>query len=131
MAQQPLAYQNPDFLKAGAGRPVRIIAEYLEPLKRFHDQKIQDTVVFFGSARVDSREQAEQQIRRLNSRPAKGGDVHEARVARSQKPVFVEVRESIGVGATDGVAWRARLPNGVVIEAAVPLPEVVHALSRL
>ena len=39
--------------------PLRILAEYLDPMKRFKDQKIQDTVVFFGSARVDSRDRAE------------------------------------------------------------------------
>ena len=58
MSQQPLAYLDPEFLESEEGRPIRIIAEYLDPLKRFKDQKIQDTVVFFGSARVDSREGA-------------------------------------------------------------------------
>jgi len=35
------------------GTPLRIPVGYLEPLRRFKDQKIQDTVVFFGSARVE------------------------------------------------------------------------------
>ena len=52
MAQQPLAYLNPEFLDSSDARPIRILSEYLEPLRRFKDQKIQDTVVFFGSARV-------------------------------------------------------------------------------
>ena len=55
MAQQPLAYQSLEFLESADGRPIRILSEYLEPLRRFKEQKIQDTVVFFGSARVDSR----------------------------------------------------------------------------
>jgi len=62
---QPLAYLDPDFLESEEGRPIRILAEYLEPLRRFKDQKIQDTVVFFGSARVDSRERAERALKTL------------------------------------------------------------------
>src|SRR5258708_2736291 len=58
MAQQPMAYLDPEFLESQEARPIRILAEYLEPLGRFKEQKIQDTIVFFGSARVDSRERA-------------------------------------------------------------------------
>ena len=44
-----------EFLESDEARPMRILAEYLEPLRRFKHQNIQDTVVFFGSARVHSR----------------------------------------------------------------------------
>ncbi|HEY3767945.1 MAG TPA: TIGR00730 family Rossman fold protein [Candidatus Angelobacter sp.] len=50
----PLAYLNPDFLNSPDGRILRILAEYAEPLSRFRREKIQDTVVFFGSARFAS-----------------------------------------------------------------------------
>jgi len=46
-----LAYANLDFLNSPDGRVLRIFAEYLEPLARFRRERIQDTVVFFGSAR--------------------------------------------------------------------------------
>src|SRR5438067_83872 len=46
-----LAYANLDFLNSPDGRVLRILAEYLEPLARFRRERIQDTVVFFGSAR--------------------------------------------------------------------------------
>jgi len=68
MSQQPLAYLDPAFLESEEARPVRILAEYLEPLRRFKEQKIQDTVVFFGSARVDSRQRALQALRTLRAR---------------------------------------------------------------
>jgi len=58
MNNQPLAYLNHEFLETEEGRPMRILSEYLEPLGRFRREKIQDTVVFFGSARVASRERA-------------------------------------------------------------------------
>src|SRR5713226_2037622 len=68
MSQQPLAYLLSEFLESAEARPIRILAEYLEPLRRFKDQKIQDTVVFFGSARVDSRERAEVALGTLRAR---------------------------------------------------------------
>jgi predicted Rossmann-fold nucleotide-binding protein len=48
----PLAYKNEGFLESADARPLRIISEYLEPLSHFRKQRIRDTVVFFGSARL-------------------------------------------------------------------------------
>jgi uncharacterized protein (TIGR00730 family) len=88
MAQQPLAYLDPDFLESDEGRPVRILSEYLDPLKRFKDQKIQDTVVFFGSARVDSRERAERSLQTLRARGVRHADDHyEVELKKSRKAV--------------------------------------------
>jgi uncharacterized protein (TIGR00730 family) len=70
MSTQPLAYLMPEFLASDEARPIRIMAEYLEPLKRFRQERIRDTVVFFGSARVRSREAAERQIAALERGPA-------------------------------------------------------------
>src|SRR6266853_1895833 len=74
MPQQPLAYLLPELLESAEARPVRILAEYLEPLRRFRAQKIQDTVVFFGSARVDSRERAERALQTLRARGVSDAD---------------------------------------------------------
>src|SRR5689334_15246210 len=74
MPQQPMAYLYPEFLESNEARPLRILAEYLEPLRRFKDQRIQDTVVFFGSARVDSRERAERALRTLRARGDRDAD---------------------------------------------------------
>jgi uncharacterized protein (TIGR00730 family) len=49
-----LAYKNEEFLESDDGRPLRILAEYLEPLASFRREKVQDTVVFFGSARLSA-----------------------------------------------------------------------------
>jgi uncharacterized protein (TIGR00730 family) len=74
MNQQPMAYLNQEFLDSQEARPIRILTEYLEPLQRFKDQKIQDTVVFFGSARVDSRERAERALKTLRARGVRDAD---------------------------------------------------------
>jgi len=55
----PLAYENTDFLNSPDGRVLRILSEYSEPLARFRREKIQDTVVFFGSARFASLSDAQ------------------------------------------------------------------------
>jgi len=47
-----LAYENPDFLASDDARPLRILAEYLEPLRRFRREHVHETIVFFGSARL-------------------------------------------------------------------------------
>ena len=53
------AYLKESFLNSSGARPLRILAEYLEPKSRFDHYKIDDTIVFMGSARIVSREQAE------------------------------------------------------------------------
>ena len=50
--QTRLSYRNREFLDADDARPLRILAEYLEPLSVFRRERIRDTVVFFGSARI-------------------------------------------------------------------------------
>jgi len=113
MSQQPLAYQHPEFLESAEARPIRILAEYLEPLRRFKDQKIQDTVVFFGSARVDSRERAERALRTLRARGVHGADDHyQAELTKTRKALewaryYEEAREL----ARLLTAWSRTLPS--------------------
>src|SRR5258705_4869525 len=64
----PLAYQNEPFLSSPDGRILRILSEYAEPLSRFRREQIQDTVVFFGSARFQSREAAEKALKEAQAR---------------------------------------------------------------
>ena len=62
----PLAYENDQFLISPDGRILRILSEYVEPLARFRREQIQDTVVFFGSARFHSRSKTEQNLAALS-----------------------------------------------------------------
>ncbi len=58
-SKKPLkAYKNPRFLASPAARDLRILSEYLEPKDRFRKNQVVDTVVFFGSARTPSPEDA-------------------------------------------------------------------------
>jgi len=64
--RSPLAYENKKFLNGPDGRILRVLAEYQEPLSRFRRERIQDTIVFFGSARFHSRSQAEEALQLLD-----------------------------------------------------------------
>jgi uncharacterized protein (TIGR00730 family) len=94
-----MAYLDREFLESDEARPLRILAEYLEPLRRFKAENVQDTVVFFGSARIHSREHAEQALERLQRRfGGRAGAEHEVHLARGRKAVewsryYEEARE--------------------------------------
>ena len=50
------AYKNLDFLTSKDARPLRILSEYLYPKSQLKEQKVEDTIVIFGSARAPSPE---------------------------------------------------------------------------
>lgn len=51
-ADPVVAYRDEDFLDSDEARPLRIVSEYLAPLRALHQQQVRDTIVFFGSARI-------------------------------------------------------------------------------
>src|ERR1700749_2802512 len=67
LERAPLAYENPAFLNGADGRLIRIVAEYMEPLARFRREQIQDTVVFFGSARFRGKAEADHELELLDN----------------------------------------------------------------
>jgi uncharacterized protein (TIGR00730 family) len=84
----PLAYENGTFLNSADGRLIRILAEYTEPLARFRREQIQDTVVFFGSARFRGHEEADRALELLeNTGATQAAPEHE------QPATIPEIRE--------------------------------------
>ena len=67
LEQAPLAYENDDFLESPDARILRILAEYQEPMQRFRRERIQDTVVFFGSARFAALDVAKSKMELLDN----------------------------------------------------------------
>ena len=61
----PLPYLNPEFMNSPAARTLRILSEYLEPAERLRRARVYDTIVFFGSARSPSPEEAAQLLSRV------------------------------------------------------------------
>ena len=52
-------YYDKKFLGAKAGRPLRILSEYLAPLSAIQRNNVKDTIVFFGSARIQDNQNSE------------------------------------------------------------------------
>jgi uncharacterized protein (TIGR00730 family) len=71
----PLAYENQPFINSPDGRILRILAEYQEPLSRFRREQIQDTVVFFGSARFQGGDAAKENLAAVEKSDAKASAV--------------------------------------------------------
>ncbi|MGD0792082.1 MAG: TIGR00730 family Rossman fold protein [Terriglobales bacterium] len=84
----PLAYQNEPFLNSPDGRILRLLSEYSEPLSRFRREQIQDTVVFFGSARIPSHDHANN---RLTEVRGNGAQVSAAQQAQDMKSAAAAV----------------------------------------
>jgi uncharacterized protein (TIGR00730 family) len=65
----PFSFMNKEFLHNKDGRAIRILAEFLEPEYRFRQYGIDDTIVFFGSARILPRRTAQANLRKLKQDP--------------------------------------------------------------
>jgi len=79
-----LAYENEPFVNSPDGRILRILSEYMEPLSRFRREQIQDTVVFFGSARFHSQVDAQRSLSELD-------DDHSLQLAAGRKKALASV----------------------------------------
>ncbi|MEW6070996.1 MAG: LOG family protein [Planctomycetota bacterium] len=84
------AYRNEPFLNSSHARALRILAEYLEPLTRFRELRIRDTIVMFGSARFVARDEA---ASRVAAAERGEGDPAAARRALAMSRYYEETRE--------------------------------------
>jgi hypothetical protein len=88
--RRPVAYREEAFLQSPESRPLRILSEYLWPLAHFQEEKIQDTIVFFGSARIEE-----------------GGPLGRYyKEARELARLVTEWSESVSVGSSDSEVRR-------------------------
>src|SRR5690606_15732421 len=88
--QSVKAYANENFLNSRDARALRVLAEYMEPESRFAHYRIDDTIVFMGSARTPSREEAE---RELEQARREGGDVQRAEMRLHMSQYYEAARE--------------------------------------
>src|SRR5258708_38339116 len=86
---QTKAYQDPGFLNSKDARALRILSEYLEPKSRFDHHKVDDTIVFMGSARIKSREDAEEALQKAKA----GKEREHAEMALKMSAYYEAARE--------------------------------------
>jgi uncharacterized protein (TIGR00730 family) len=125
LTSAPLAYENPDFLASPDGRMLRIMAEYYEPMARFRRERIQDTVVFFGSARFHALDVANKELELLENtgsvqrapdaeQPAREGDTQPSGLKRARAEAAVEMAryyEDARTLARWMTEWSLQLPG--------------------
>ena len=131
LEQAPLAYENSDFLNSPDGRMLRIIAEYQEPMARFRRERIQDTVVFFGSARFRALDVASSELELLaNTGSAQPAPEHEqpARPEEIERGDASALKLRLAEAAVEMAAYYedARTLAGMVATWAKTLPGPRH-----
>ncbi len=84
------AYRNESFLDSRDARALRILAEYLEPESRFSHYRVDDTIVFMGSARMISRAQAEEEVKAAEQGD---GDLARAKLRLDTSEYYEAARE--------------------------------------
>jgi uncharacterized protein (TIGR00730 family) len=120
----PLAYENSDFLNSPDGRILRIMAEYQEPMMRFRRERVQDTVVFFGSARFRALDVAHAELELL----ANTGSAE--RAPADEQPASPEEIES-GAASTEKLRLaRAAVEMAAYYEDARKLAGMVATWAR-
>ena len=122
----PLAYENKEFIDSPDGRMLRIMSEYYEPQARFRRERIQDTVVFFGSARFHALDEAHEQLELLDNtgstkpappeeQPARDGEEAETSELKRKRAVaavemahYYEAARTLARMMTE---WSSKLPG--------------------
>ncbi len=84
------AYENQDFLESRDGRPLRILAEHMEPEARFEKYGVDDTIVFFGSSRTLPHDDA---VAALDAARKHGGDIKTAESQLAMSRYYEDSRE--------------------------------------
>src|SRR3972149_1411050 len=105
------AYKNSEFLSSPDGRTIRIVSEFLEPLRRFRYHKLRDTIVFFGSARTKP---ARESLKRLKA--------VERRFRAAKRPAL-KLHEELRIAQTDAEMSR-------YYEDAVQLSKMLAGWSK-
>jgi len=87
------AYTSDGFIHSPDARGIRILSEYMEPEARFDKHDVDDTIVFFGSARTLSRDEANH---RLEAARKRGGDLAAAERDLEMSRYYEAARELAG-----------------------------------
>ena len=107
------AYKNPEFLGSPEARTIRMLAEYMEPESRLKKFNIEDTIVFFGSARIKPRAEARACRDGLRQKISAGSVGLDAELARAEQNMTMSNYYDDAVRlASMLTAWSKELRNG-------------------
>jgi uncharacterized protein (TIGR00730 family) len=114
------AYSNQEFLNSKNARALRILAEYLEPKSRFEEHGIEDTIVFFGSARFKEGNRWYEAARQLAFRLTEW-----SKALPSKERRFV-VCTGGGPGIMEAANRGASEAKGMTVGLGISLPHEQH-----
>lgn len=114
MEKPKKAYKNLEFLNSADARTIRILSEFYEPQSRFKNNKIVDTIVFFGSARIRAKEEVEKEIKELKKNKPKSEKIFQKKLdALQTKLVMSRYYEDAVELSKRLTEWSMKLPvNG-------------------
>jgi uncharacterized protein (TIGR00730 family) len=115
------AYDDPEFINSKNARALRILAEYLEPKARFEEHSVEDTIVFFGSARFREGNRWYEAARQLAFRLTQWSKA----LAPETHRRFV-VCSGGGPGIMEAASRGASEANGMAIGLGISLPHEQH-----
>ncbi|TAM81631.1 MAG: LOG family protein [Acidobacteria bacterium] len=129
-----LAYRNERFMDSADARTLRIVAEYLEPHVRLRRAGVQNTVVFFGSARMLPYDKAREKLREVMTRAKCGGppptreELRAARMALKMSKYYEQARELAHLITN----WSLSLKNGrhFLVVCSGGGPGIMEAANR-
>ena len=129
-----LAYRSERFLESSDARTLRIVAEYLEPQVRLRRAGVQNTIVFFGSARIMPQDDASRRLHELETNTRTGANqpaaaqLKAARTAVQMSRYYEEAREL----ARLITQWSQSLKNGshFLVVCSGGGPGIMEAANR-
>lgn len=77
------SYKNLEFLTSPEARSIRILSEYYEPMAKLKKNNIENTIVFFGSARIVSKRDARKNLAEVKKLEGKRN--YKAKLAEAEK----------------------------------------------
>ncbi|MFH0734523.1 MAG: TIGR00730 family Rossman fold protein [bacterium] len=106
------AYNNLEFLNSPEARTIRILSEFYEPKARFEKENIQDTIVFFGSARLLSGKDAAANLNAVKENQDKNTYEYAVNLKKAEKLVemshYYDEAEELAQRLTK---WSSTLPG--------------------
>jgi uncharacterized protein (TIGR00730 family) len=118
MIQKPeKAYKNLEFLNAPPARHIRMLCEYEEPRQRFLRYGVQNTIVFFGSARTRSSQDAVAHLAATRERISLHAEPNDPLLALELRRAEISERMSVYYDAARELsrkltAWSLERPAG-------------------
>ena len=120
------SYENLEFLHSAAARPIRVLCEFIEPQKRFKKHRVRNTIVFFGSARTLSREEASgrvDEVKRKSGNDFGDAEAYELAVKRANRDLKMSRYYE------DARELAERIPLGVVRQRRTAVRRLIEVVG--